>query len=492
MTSDNAESSRGISGRIGSGIDNFFQISERGSSVGREIRGGLVTFFAMAYIIVLNPLIIGTVPDAEGQFLGGGTEPNLGMIAAATALVAGVVTILMGLVANFPMALATGLGLNAFVAFGVASHMTWADAMGLVVIEGILMLILVLTGFRRAVFNAVPRGLKTGISVGIGLYIAFIGLNNGGFVNSTLLPSPPVELGTGGSLAGWPVVVFTLGLVAMIVLYTLKVRGAILWAIIGTTVLAVTLEQTLRIGPSGEDNPLGWNLNAPQIPDTLFTTPDFSLLGHFNLLGSWDNVGLILIILLVFTLLLSDFFDTMGTMVAVGAEGNLLDRDGNPLNAQRILAVDAVGTLAGGAGGVSTATSYIESATGVGDGARTGLASVITGACFLLATLLSPIVEMVPNEAAAPALVLVGFLMMTQVGRIDWRDPEIALPAFLTLALMPFAYSISVGLGAGFIAYTVMKVARGKVREVHPLMWIVAIAFVIYFAHGPLEQLLGA
>ncbi|QVQ50127.1 NCS2 family permease [Spiractinospora alimapuensis] len=491
MTSDKAASSRSFPARIAIGTDNFFRISERGSSVSREIRGGVVTFFAMAYIIVLNPLILGTVPDAEGQFLGGGTEPNLGMIAAATALVAGVVTILMGIVANFPIALATGLGLNAFVAFGVASHMTWADAMGLVVLEGVLMLILVLTGFRRAVFNAVPRGLKTGISVGIGLFIAFIGLSNGGFINSTLIPSPPVELGTGGSLAGWPVAVFTLGLIAMIVLYTLKVRGAILWAIIGTTVLAVTLEQVLKIGPASDDNPLGWNLNAPQLPDTLFTVPDFSLLGHFNLLGSWENVGLILVILLVFTLLLSDFFDTMGTMVAVGAEGNLLDQHGNPINAQRILVVDSIGTLAGGAGGVSTATSYIESATGVGDGARTGLASVVTGLCFLLATLLSPIVQMVPNEAAAPALVLVGFLMMTQVGGIDWRDPEIALPAFLTMALMPLAYSISVGLGAGFIAYTVMKVARRKWREIHPLMWVVALAFVVYFAHGPLQQLIG-
>jgi adenine/guanine/hypoxanthine permease len=485
MTSDKATPHpRGV-------IDRYFRISERGSTVSREVRGGLVTFFAMAYIIVLNPLIIGTVPDAEGQYLGGGDEPNLALIAAATALVAGVVTILMGVIAKFPLAVATGLGLNAFVAYGIATQMTWADAMGLVVIEGVIMLILVLTGFRKAVFNAVPRGLKTGISMGIGLFIAFIGLVNGGFISATLLPSPPVELGFGGSLAGWPMLVFTLGLIVLIVLYAYRVRGAILWTIIGTSILAVVVERALNIGPGGEDNPLGWNLNAPELPTAVLEVPNFALLGQFNLLGSWEHVGVVIAILLVFTLLLSDFFDTMGTMVAVGSEGDLLDENGNPYGAQRILAVDAVGTVAGGLGAVSTATSYVESAAGVGDGARTGLASVITGVCFLLATFLSPVVAMVPNEAAAPALVLVGFLMLSQVSGVDWKDPEIALPVFLTMILMPFAYSISVGIGAGFIAYTVIKAARGKFAEIHPLMWIVAAAFTVYFAQGPLEALFG-
>lgn len=474
-----------------SGIDRYFRISERGSTIGGEIRGGVVTFFAMAYIIVLNPLIIGTVPDADGQFLGGGTEPNLAMIAASTALVAGLVTILMGVVANFPIGIASGLGLNAFLAFGVASQMSWADALGLVVIEGVLMLVLVLTGFRRAVFNAVPRGLKTGISVGIGLFIAFLGLVNGGFVGATLQASPPVELGTGGSLVGWPVVVFSIGLITMVILHTLKVRGAILWAILGATVLAVAVERIVRIGVANEDNPTGWNLNAPVIPESVLRLPDFSLLGHFSLLGSWERVSVVVVVLLIFTLLLSDFFDTMGTMVAVGSEGGLLDENGNPYGAQRILIVDSLGAVAGGMGGVSSATSYVESATGVGDGARTGLASVVTGICFLAATLLSPVVAMVPNEAAAPALVLVGFLMMTQVGGVDWRDPDVALPAFLMITLMPFSYSISVGLGAGFIAFTVIKLVRRKAREIHPLMWVVTLAFVIYFARGPLESLFG-
>ncbi len=382
----------------------------------------------------------------------------------------------MGVFANFPLALATGLGLNAFVAFGIATQMTWADAMGLIVLEGLIILILVLTGFRRAIFDAVPRELKVAISVGIGMFIAFIGLVNGGFVSSTLMPSPPVELGIDGSLAGWPVLVFALGLVAVAILYVLKVKGAILWTIIGAAILAVIVEEVGNVGARQPDggNPTGWTLNAPQIPDQAAEVPDFSLLGQFSLLGSWEAVGIVTAVLLVFTLLLADFFDTMGTMVAVAAEGDLLDEQGNPPNTQRILIVDSLGAAAGGAGSVSSNTAYIESSAGVGDGARTGLASVITGICFLLATFLSPLVALVPNEAAAPALVLVGFLMMSQVGSISWDDIEIALPAFLAIALMPFTFSITVGIGAGFVSYTVLKLARGKFRQIHPLMWLVA------------------
>ncbi|MBB4934513.1 AGZA family xanthine/uracil permease-like MFS transporter [Lipingzhangella halophila] len=475
--------------------DRFFKISERGSTVGREVRGGLVTFFAMAYIVVLNPLIIGTVPDSTGAFLGGGAEPDLALVSAATALVAGVLTILMGVVANFPLALAAGLGLNAFVAFAVATQMTWADAMGLVVIEGFIMLVLVLSGFRKAVFTAVPRELKTGISVGIGLFIAFVGLVNGGFVSSTLMPTPPVELGASGSLAGWPVLVFCIGMLAVIILHTLQVRGAILWSIIGTSIIAVIVEQVGNIGvQDAEDpdaNPTGWTLNAPELPGRIADIPDFSLLGQFSLLGSWDHVGVVVVVLLVFTLLLTDFFDTMGTMVAVGHEGGLLDREGNPLGSQRILVVDSLATLAGGTGAVSTNTSFVESSAGVGDGARTGLASVVTGVCFLLATFLSPLVAMVPNEAAAPALVLVGFLMMTQIRSIRWDDSDFAIPVFLTIILMPLAYSISVGIGAGFISYVVLKLVRGQVRAVHPLMWLVAALFVVYFAVEPIQSVLG-
>jgi AGZA family xanthine/uracil permease-like MFS transporter len=482
----------------GGGLDGFFRISERGSTVSQEIRGGLVTFFTMAYIVVLNPLIIGTVPDADGNFLGGGHTPNLALVAAATALVAGVMTILMGVVANFPLALATGLGLNAFVAFSIASQMSWADAMGLVVIEGLIILVLVLTGFRKAVFHAVPSGLKTAISVGIGLFIAFIGLVDAGVVrrNPDASNTPvPVGFGAGGELAGWPTLVFVIGLLTIIVLMVLKVRGAILIGIVSATALAIVVEAIADIGPSfiapGQVNPHGWGLNVPKRPDTWADTPDFGLLGNFSLLGSWDRVGFIAALLFVFTLLLADFFDTMGTMTAIGAEAGLLDEDGAPIGAQRILVVDSIAAASGGAAGVSSNTSYIESASGVGDGARTGLASVVTGLLFLLATFFAPVVAIVPYEAATPALVVVGFLMMTQVRGIDWDDLEIAIPAFLTIVLMPFTYSITVGIGAGFFTYVLIKVVRGKSAEVHPLLWVVAALFVVYFALNPLQQLLG-
>jgi AGZA family xanthine/uracil permease-like MFS transporter len=472
-------------------LDRYFRISERGSTVGAEVRGGLVTFFAMSYIIVLNPLIIGTVQDGTGQYLGGGSEPNLGMVAATTALVAGVMTILMGVVANFPLALAAGLGLNAVVAFSIASlpDVTWADAMGLVVLEGLIILLLVLTGFREAVFRAVPVQLKTAISVGIGLFIALIGLVDAGFV--TPGAGTPLQLGSGGSLSGWPIVVFVVGLLLMIVLITRGVRGAILISIVTATLLAVALEAVVGIGQRSEDNPGGWSLDVPAVPDQLVAAPDFSLLGQFSLLGSVEKIGVVAVVLLVFSIMLADFFDTMGTMVAIGAEADLLDEKGNPPRTRQILVVDSLAAAAGGAGSVSSNTSYIESATGVGDGARTGLASVVTGIAFLLATFLSPLVAMVPYEAATPALVIVGFLMMMQVAGITWTAYEIAIPAFLTIVLMPFTYSITTGIGAGFISYVVLQVATGRTRQVHPLMWVSAALFVVYFALGPIRTLLG-
>jgi AGZA family xanthine/uracil permease-like MFS transporter len=462
--------------------------------VSREVRGGVATFFTMAYIVVLNPLILTSVPDSTGAYLAGG---DLAMIAAATALVAGLMTILMGVVANYPLGLAAGLGLNAVVTFGIAGlpGMTWADAMGLVVLEGLVILILVLTGFREAVFHAVPTQLKVAISVGIGLFITIVGLVDAGIVRKPA-GGPPVELGVGGALAGWPTLVFVLGLITIVVLYARKVQGAILYGIIGATILAITLEAVVGIGSQtnaqGElTNPTGWGLNVPTLPDQWVHLPDFGLLGQFNLLGSIERVGIVTVILLVFSLMLADFFDTMGTMVAVGAEGDLLDEDGNPPNTRRILIVDSIAAAAGGAASVSSNTSFIESAAGVGEGARTGLASVVTGAMFLLATFFSPLVTMVPYEAATPALVVVGYLMMRQVKEIDWDDLEIAFPAFLTIVLMPFTYSITAGIGAGFLAYVLLKLVRGKAAAIHPLMWLIAVLFLIYFTLDPIRDLLG-
>ena len=472
-------------------LDTYFKISERGSTVGREIRGGIVTFFTMAYIVALNPLIIGLSKDADGKYLGGGDAPNLALIAAATALIAGVLTILMGVVANFPLALATGLGLNTFVAVGIASKMTWADAMGLIVLEGIIITVLVLTGFRTAVFRAVPTQLKIAISVGIGLFIALIGLVDSGFVRRTGSGPVPVTLGDGGSLVGWPIVVFAFGLFLMIGLMVKKVKGALLIGIGLATVAAIAIESAFKIGPNfiapDKVNPKGWGLNVPTIPSKIVATPDFGLLGHFNLFGSFSRITAVSAILLVFTLLLADFFDTMGTMTAIGHEAGLVDREGNVPNANKILLVDSIAAAAGGAAGISSNTSYIESASGVGEGARTGLASVVTGICFLLTTFLAPLVAVIPYEAATPALVIVGFLMMTQIKSIDWDDFGIAIPAFLTIILMPFTYSISVGIGAGFVSHVVIRLIQGRRKEIHPLLLVVSALFIVYFLSSPIN-----
>ncbi|ROR72339.1 NCS2 family permease [Bogoriella caseilytica] len=475
-------------------LDRAFRITERGSTVGGEIRGGFVTFFAMAYILVLNPLIL-SGPDSMGGYLGGGDEANIPAIAAATALVAGLCSILMGAVANYPLALAAGMGLNAFVMYGVASlpGMTWADAMGLVVLEGIAIFVLALTGLREKVFLAVPRALKVAITVGIGLFIAFIGLVDGGIIRPAA--GTPVELGVGGYLTGWPTVVFLVGLFLIAILMVRKVRGAILIGIGVAAVLAIVLEAVTTIGPGGEDNATGWSSNVPALPGSfgeLVQLPDFSTLGQVSLFGAFTSpIGWLAALLLAFSLMLTDFFDTMGTMVAVGAEGDLLDEDGNPPHTRRILLVDAIGTSGGGLAGASTATSFIESAAGVADGARTGLAPIVTGTAFLGAIFLAPLTALIPFEAATPALVIVGFMMMTQVTAIPWKDLAVALPAFLTIIFMPFSYSIATGIGVGFIAYTVLTATRrGGFKQVHWIMWISAAAFVVYFISGPLQEFL--
>ena len=475
-------------------LDSYFKISERGSTVAREVRGGLVTFFTMAYIVALNPLIIGLAKDADGKFIGGGDAPNLPLVAAMTALMAGILTILMGVVGNYPLALATGLGLNTFVAVGIASKMTWADAMGLVVLEGLIITVLVLTGFRTAVFKAVPAQLKIAISVGIGLFIALIGLVDAGFVRRTSSGPVPVTLGDGGTLVGWPIIVFAFGLFLTIGLMVKRTKAAILIGIVLATALAVIIETTLKIGPNFDGknvNPKGWGLNVPKLPSDVVATPDFGLLGKFNLFGAWDRIPFIAALLLVFTLLLADFFDTMGTMTAIGQEAGLNDKDGTPPNAERILLVDSIAAAAGGAASISSNTSYIESASGVGEGARTGLASVVTGILFLLTTFLSPLVAVIPYEAATPALIIVGFLMMTQIKSIDWEDYGIAIPAFLTIILMPFTYSISVGIGAGFVSYVVIRTFQGRFKEIHPLLLVVAGLFVIYFLNSPITEWIG-
>ena len=474
-------------------LETFFKISERGSTVAREIRGGFVTFFTMAYIVALNPLIIGLVKDGDGKYLGGdGSHPNLALVAAMTALMAGLLTILMGAVANFPLALATGLGLNTFVAVGIASRMTWADAMGLVIIEGLIIVVLVVTGVRAAVFRAVPSQLKIAIAVGIGLFITMIGLVDSGFVRRTGTGPVPVQLGDNGNLVGWPIVVFAFGLFLMIALVVRKVKGALLIGIATTTVIAIIVEKAFKIGPNfdgatGKVNPKGWGLNVPTIPSKVFAKPDFSLFGHIDLTGAFNRVTVVTAILLIFSLLLSDFFDNVGTVTAIATEGGLIDGEGNIPNIDRILLIDGVAAVAGGVGNISSNTSYIESASGVGEGARTGLASVVTGILFLLTTFLAPLVAVIPYEAATPALIIVGFLMMTQIKNLDWADYGIAIPAFLTIILMPFTYSISVGIGAGFVSHVLVRVVQGRAKEIHALLYVVSGLFVIYFLQSPIS-----
>ncbi|WP_308164759.1 NCS2 family permease [Nonomuraea sediminis] len=456
----------------------------------REVRGGLATFFTMAYIVVLNPIIIANGKDIQGQFIGDGTSPNLPLVAAGTALVAGIMTILMGVVARVPFAMAAGLGLNAFVTFNIATKMTWEEAMGLVFVEGVIIGILVLTGFRVAVFNAIPAQLKTAISVGIGLFIALIGFVDSGFVRR-VPAGPPLEMGIGGNLTSWPILVFVVGLLVTAILVARKVKGAILIGIIGTTLFAVIVEQVVKAGSSSDKNPGGWQLNVPAVPNSVpgLENP-FRLFKEFDPIGAFTHGSVLLAVLLVFTLLITDFFDTMGTIVGVGRQAGLVDEQGQLPRTREILLIDSIGAAAGGAGSVSSNTTYIESAAGVGEGARTGLASVVTGLLFLIAIFFTPLVKIVPYEAAAPALVVVGFLMMTSVRDIDFSDYEVAIPAFLTIVVMPFTYSVTNGIGAGFVSYVLIKLARGKGRAVHPLLWGVAALFVVYFALGPIKALL--
>jgi AGZA family xanthine/uracil permease-like MFS transporter len=356
--------------------------------------------------------------------------------------------------------------------------------------------VLVLTGFRVAVFKAVPPQIKIAISVGIGLFIALIGLVDAGFVRKTQSGPVPVGLGVNGNLVGWPTVVFVFGLILMIGLMVRKVKGAILIGIVGATVAAVVIQKMYKIAPGfTAGNPPtivdgGWGLNIPNVPTEFVATPKFDFTGQFDLFGAFqlDNVTLIAAILLLFTLLLSDFFDTVGTVTAIGHEAGLADKDGNVDNIQKILLVDSVAAAAGGAAGISSNTSYIESASGVGEGARTGLASIVTGVCFLLTTFLAPLVAIIPYEAATPALIIVGFLMMTQIKNIDWDDLGIALPAFLTIILMPFTYNISVGIGAGFITHVLIRVFQGRGKEIHPLLYLVSGLFMVYFLSSPINN----
>ncbi|GLX18908.1 MULTISPECIES: NCS2 family permease [Streptomyces] len=456
------------------GLDRYFKISERGSTVAREVRGGFATFFAMAYIIVLNPIILGSAKDMYGHQLDGG------QLVTATVLTAAFSTLLMGVIGNVPIALAAGLGVNTVVALQLAPRMSWPDAMGMVVLAGFVVMLLVATGLRERVMNAVPQGLRKGIAIGIGLFIMLIGLVDSGFV--TRIPDAahttvPLQLGGNGHLHGWPVLVFVVGVLLTLALLIRKTPGAILISIVAMTVVAVAVQLIADLPD------LAWGLTVPQWPGNPVAAPDFGLVGQVSLFGGFGKVGVLTGILFVFTVLLSCFFDAMGTILGVGDEAKLTKPDGTFPGINRVLLIDGLAVASGGATSSSATTCFVESTAGVGEGARTGLANVVTGALFTVSLFLTPLATMVPSQAATPALVAVGFLILAgSVRDIDWSDFTIAVPAFMAMVMMPFTYSITNGIGIGFISFAVLRLATGRGREVPAAMYAVSAVFVFYYA----------
>ncbi len=446
----------------GSALERFFRIRERGSSLRIESLGGLSTFLTMCYIVFVNPAILSQagLPFAA--------------VAVATALAAGVATIVMGLVANYPLALASGLGINAIVAFDIiiGQQVSWQVGMACVVIEGLIAVVLVLAGLRESIVRAVPTSLKLAIGVGIGLFIAFVGLRDGGIV----VNDPATGVGLGDLTAGPPLVALA-GILVAAALAVRGVRGSILVGIATTTVLGLVFG--VLDGPSG----------VAQLP----SSSDFDTIGEGLKPDNLADALTWALVPTIFALFMTDFFDTIGTAVAVGTQGDLTDDDGNLPEMRRVLLVDSGAAAFGGAMGVSSVTTYVESGAGVGEGARTGFANLVTGGLFLLSILFVPLIEVVGQSvpyagdttvtpAIAPALVMVGFLMLRLVAAIEWDRPEHALPAFLIIAGIPLTFSIAAGIGLGIIGYVVAMLARGRVREIHPLMWLLVPLFLAFFA----------
>jgi len=417
------------------------------------------------------------IPPLQGQ------GPSFAATQAATCLVAGVLTIVMGLVTNYPLALASGMGLNAVIAFQLVAglKLPWTAAMGVVLLEGAVITVLVLTGFREAIMNAIPVSLKRAIGVGIGLFILFIGLVSAGVVK----PGPAGVPVTLGELTSAPVAVALFGLFLTLWLAARRSSGALLVGILASTVAAIAV----NAATGGRAFPIP---GQAVWPAALVAWPDFSSLGAGLDLSVFARLGVLAAVVTIFSIMLSDFFDTMGTVIGIGGEAGWLTREGRLPRLDRVLLVDGLAAVAGGAAGASSATTYIESAAGVAAGARSGLASVVTGICFLLALFFAPLAGVVPAQATAPALIVVGYLMSRVVRDIPLNDLEEGFPALLTLAVMPFTYSITNGIGAGFIAYCFIKLVRGKGAQVPVMMYVAALAFAIYFALPLIQRLIGA
>ena len=491
----------------------YFRFGDHGTTLWRDTVAGATTFVVMSYIIFVNPTIL--------SFLGveGLEERGLPFqaVLASTCLVAGVLTILMGLATNKAFAMAPGLGLNAVVAFGLVAGagLSFAEAMGIVVMEGILVLLFVLTGLREKVMRAIPLELKKAIAIGIGLFIAFIGLYNSGIVMKAEAPGVPVEL---GDFSSWPVLVTIVGVIFTLALRARGFRGDLLLGIIGTTVFATIVNWATDYEAFTTPGVARW-------PDEIVASPDFSLLGEVSF-DSFATLGIVATLVWVFALFLADFFDTMGTVVGVGRPAGYVRRDGEVPGLRRILAVDSLGAIAGGAASASSATTYIESGAGVAAGGRTGWTSIVTGALFFPFLFIAPLIGMVPPHATAAALIVVGWLMISTLTEseeeaetgltpdsrrvpeaepaaaastggavmprkfagIDFHDVAIGVGAALTIMIMPFTYSITNGIGFGFIAYTLIRVAQGRGRDVHPFMYAASAAFVLYFLVPLLQQ----
>jgi AGZA family xanthine/uracil permease-like MFS transporter len=436
----------------------YFELDARGTTVAIEARGALATFLTTAYILFANPAILSAagVPFESAV--------------ACTAAAAGLCCLLMGLLANFPMALASGMGLNAIVAYQAApASGSWQAAMGLVVLDGVVILVLVLAGLREAALDAIPRDLRRAIGAGIGLFVAFIGA-----VNAKLVVVPPGTLAalahdpgailppvTYGSLAEPAAATAMLGLGFTAFLMARRVRGAFVLGIAAGTLLGIPF------GITHTPAALSW--------------PSFAIAFEADLAGAlhWRLLPLLLAFVLV------DFFDTLGSVTAIAEQAGLADERGRIPRIRQVLLVDSLGAITGGLFGVSSVTSYIESAAGVAEGARTGLHTVLVGVLFLLAVFLAPLASIVPAAATAPVLLLVGFLMCAQITLIDFGRLDTAIPAFVTLVTLPLTYSISHGIGYGFITYAMIKLLGGQARELHPLMAVLAGAFAAYFVWAP-------
>lgn len=441
-------------------MDTFFKFSERGSNAATEVRAGLTTFLAMAYIIIVNPSILSAA----------GINPTAAV--TATCLGAAVMTIAMGVFSNRPLACASGMGINSIVAFTLCGSMGlgWQTAMAVIFVEGIAILLLVLCGLREAIMDAIPVPLRHGISIGLGLFIAMIGLKDGGVIvaNTDTLVSLGSIVDAEGAL-NFTFVIGVISIILTVILYSMNVKGALLWSIIISAIIGIPLGVT----------PLPDGIIAP-LDFTTFAAP-FQVSEPSGVMGIIEVITTPTLLLMAFSLMMSDFFDTMGTAMAVAKQGDFLTEDGRVEDIKPILIVDSSAAIAGGFLGASSITTFVESASGAADGGRTGLTSVIAGIFFLLAAFFSPLINCIPSAATCGALVFVGFLMMSEVSEIEWSNPIEAFPAFMIIAGIPFTYSISNGIGLGFITYVIVAVVTGNVKKVRPLMWIAALAFLVYF-----------